>query len=77
MNWNFSGAVLYGKTLYYVNGGRITWDYNGTADYNGVKYILSGALLKPEYISLSTPTIISFTPTVKRVGMITVTIHII
>ena len=44
MNWNFSGAVLYGKTLYYVNGGRITWDYNGTADYNGVKYIFVGSI---------------------------------
>ena len=44
MNWDFSGAVLYGKTLYYVNGGRITWDYNGTADYNGVKYIFVGSI---------------------------------
>ena len=25
-------------------------DYNGTADYNGVKYIFVRALLKPEYM---------------------------
>ena len=39
ITWTFTGLVKYSSgALYYVEGSRITWKYNGTAVFEGVTY---------------------------------------
>lgn len=33
LDWNFSGVLRYGTTLYYVRNGVLDWNYKGKAMY--------------------------------------------